>query len=284
MTGIKDRRRRELAITVYGAEGGAAPLGAALLKAALRLKRALSGRPELCGRAVEKILGLVPARLEIRLWNGEKILLNAPSDLGNLLCDIDGIIIRDQYNCGSLAGKIVADAGANIGLFSLYAAALGAKKVYAFEAVAETYKILRRNLALNGAPKAIKAVNIALGARKGTAVIKFNTLGEGSAMIDCGDAFVNRGITYTARRKVRVAPLDGLVKGRVDFIKIDVEGYEKNVLLGAEQIIKKYKPVLSMAAYHRPADKKVLPKTVLGLRADYEIALKTFAEDDFYCK
>ena len=39
MTGIKDRRRRELAITVYGAEGGAAPLGAALLKAALRLKR-----------------------------------------------------------------------------------------------------------------------------------------------------------------------------------------------------------------------------------------------------
>ncbi|MDO8804275.1 MAG: FkbM family methyltransferase [Elusimicrobiota bacterium] len=298
MTGIKDRRRRELAITVYGIDGKAVCLNSAVLKAALRMKRALPGRPDLCGRAVEKILGLVPVRLEIRLWNGEKLLFNAPSDLGNFLCDVDGIIIRDQYNAGSLAphfgpgtgksaglaGKVVVDAGANIGLFSLYAAALGAKKVYAFEAVAETYKILKRNLALNGSPKVVKAVNIALGAESGSAEIMFNTLGEGSAMIDCGDPLVNRGITYTGRRRVKVAPLDGLVKGCVHFIKIDVEGYEKNVLLGAEGIIKKYKPVLSLAAYHRPADKKALPEAVRGLRADYKITLKTFAEDDFYCE
>ncbi|MDD2806843.1 MAG: FkbM family methyltransferase, partial [Elusimicrobiales bacterium] len=108
--------------------------------------------------------------------------------------------------------------------------------------------------------------------------------GEGSSMIDCGDAGVNREITYSGRRIVKVAPLDGLVKGRVDFIKIDVEGYEKNVLLGAERIIKKYKPVLSLAAYHRPADKKNLPKVILGLRDDYKITIKTFAEHDLYCE
>ena len=173
------------------------------------------------------------------------------------------------------------DAGANIGLFSLYARALGAGKVYSFEAVAETSRILRRNLALNGA---MKAVNIALGAEKGKAEIKFNTRGEGSSMIDCGDAGVNREITYSGRRLVKVVPLDSLVKGRVDFIKIDVEGYEKNVLLGAERIIKKYKPVLSLAAYHRAADKKVLPKVIQGLRADYKITLKKFAEQDLYCE
>lgn len=284
MTALQDRRGRGLAITVYGADGAARGLCAAALEAALRVKRALPGKPELCAKAIGKILGLAPARLGIRLWNGKKILLNAPDDLGNFLCELDGIIIRDQYNAENLDGKIVADAGANIGLFSLYAAALGAKKVYSFEAVAETYTIFKKNLALNGALKAVKAFNLALGAEKGSAEIKFNTRGEGSSMIDCGDAGVNRDITYSGRRAVQVAPLDGLVKGRVDFIKIDVEGYEKNVLLGAEKMIKKYKPVLSLAAYHRPADKKALPKVVRGLRGDYKITLNTFAEHDLYCE
>lgn len=281
MAAIKDRKGRGLELTVYGADGAAARLDAAGLEAALRLKRALPGKPELCAGAIRKILGLAPLRLELRLWNGKKILLNVPADPGNFLCDIDGIIIRDQYNAGDLAGKTVVDAGANIGLFSLYARALGAKKIYAFEAVAETCKILRRNLALNGG---LKAVNIALGAEKGRAELKFNTRGEGSSMIDCGDAGVNREITYSGRRSVKTAPLDALVKGRVDFMKIDVEGYEKKVLLGAGRIIKEYKPVLSLAAYHRPADKKTLPKVILGLRGDYKITLNTFAEHDFYCE
>ena len=177
----------------------------------------------------------------------------------------------------------MVDAGANIGLFSLYALAAGAEKIYAFEAVAETYELLRRNLALNGVLKRVKALNTALGAENGAAGIKFNTRGEGSSMIDCGDPGVNRGITYSGRRVVKVVKLDSLVKGRVDFIKADVEGYEKNVLLGAVEIIKKYKPVLSLAAYHRPSDKKTLPETVRGLRADYTITLNTFAEHDLYC-
>ncbi len=281
MKAIKDRRGRSVFLAAYSAAGEAVHIGAAVLEAALRLKRALAGKPELCAGAIKKILGLAPVRLEIRLWNGEKILLNTPADLGNFLNDVDGIILRDQYDAGSLAGKTVVDAGANIGLFSLYARALGAKKIYAFEAVAETCRILRSNFALNGS---LKAFNIALGAENGKAELKFNTRGEGSSMIDCGDAGVNREITYSGRRTVKVAPLDGLVKGRVDFIKIDVEGYEKNVLLGAERIIKKYKPVLSLAAYHRPADKKNLPKVILGLRDDYKIAIKTFAEHDFYCE
>ncbi|MDD5209421.1 MAG: FkbM family methyltransferase [Elusimicrobiales bacterium] len=281
MKAIRDRRGRSVFLTAYSAAGEAVHIGAAVLEAALRLKRALAGKPELCAGAIKKILGLAPVQLEIRLWNGKKILLNTPADLGNFLNDVDGIILRDQYNAGSLAGKSVVDAGANIGLFSLYARALGAKKIYAFEAVAETCRILSSNFALNGP---LKAFNIALGAENGKAELKFNTRGEGSSMIDCGDAGVNREITYSGRRTVKVAPLDGLVKGRVDFIKIDVEGYEKNVLLGAERIIKKYKPVLSLAAYHRPADKKNLPKVILGLRGDYKIAIKTFAEHDFYCE
>ena len=281
MTAIKDRRGRVLVLTAAGADGRTAELDAAALEAALRLKRALPGKPELCAGAIKKLLGFAPVRLRIRLWNGKEFLLNAPADLGNFISDVNGIIVRDQYNAVDLAGKTVVDAGANIGLFSLYARALGAKKIHSFEAVAETHKILSRNLALNGP---LKAVNIALGAEKGEAELKFNTRGEGSSMIASGDAGVNGGITYSGRRLVKVAPLDALVRGRVDFIKIDVEGYEKNVLLGAARIIKEYKPVLSLAAYHRPADKKELPRLIRGLRADYKVTLNTFAEHDFYCE
>jgi FkbM family methyltransferase len=222
--------------------------------------------------------------VELSFWNGEKMLLNAPADLGNFLSDIEGIIIQDQYNVPDLAGKTVIDAGANIGMFSLYALALGAKKIYAFEAVAETFEFFKRNLALNGSPKAIKAVCSALGAKNGKAEIRFSDRGEGSSTIDCGEDSIGQDINFPFRRTVKVAPLDGLVKGRVDLIKIDVEGYEKNVLLGAERLIKKYKPVLSLSAYHRPSDRKTLPEIVRGLRGDYKIKLHRFAEHDFYCE
>ena len=57
MTGIKDRHGRGLSLTVYGADGAERELGAAALEAALRLKRALAGKPELCAGAVKKYSG-----------------------------------------------------------------------------------------------------------------------------------------------------------------------------------------------------------------------------------
>ncbi len=283
MKPIKDRHGRGLAIALYGADGEILRLDAARLEAALRLKRALPGKPVLCARALEKLFGLVPVRLEVGLWNGKKISFHVSADLGNFINDIDCLIVRDQYNAAKVKGGLVADAGANIGVFSLYARALGAKKVYAYEPVKETFELLKANLVLNRAGAAIKAVNIALGKEKGQAEIQFNTRGEGSAMIKGAGVEVNRAVVYSGRRFVPVAPLDSLVKGRLDFIKMDVEGYEANVLLGAAGLIRKYKPVLSFSAYHRKADKKELPKTVAVIRPDYAITLNTFAEHDFYC-
>jgi FkbM family methyltransferase len=284
MKAIKDRQGRRVRLTLYAAGGKHVESGPEALAAALRLRRALPGRPALCARGLEKIFGLVPARLGLRLWNGKELLFNAPADLPNFISDIDGIILKDQYDAGGVAGRTVIDAGANLGLFSLYALALGAKKIYAFEAVAETFALLKANLALNRAGSAVKAVNIALGKARGRAELLYNTRGEGSARLAGPEPETGRGVTYACRRQVPVAPLDALVKTRPGFIKIDVEGQEENVLLGAAGLIKKYKPVLSFAAYHRKADKKNLPAALRGLRADYCITLNTFAEHDFLCR
>ena len=102
-------------------------------------------------------------------------------------------------------------------------------------------------------------------------------------MIECPGTAVNRGVRYSGVRLVKLAPLDALVRGRVDFIKIDVEGYEEEVLKGAGRLISRHKPVLSFAAYHRKTDGRTLPKTVLSLRNDYKIRRNSFAEQDLYC-
>ena len=285
---IRDRHGRGLDVTFYGANGRSVKLTPAGLEAAIRVKQALlakqalPGAPDLFARSCRKLLGLKPVKLGLRLWNGKRIFFNVPPDIGNFIKDVDGIILRDQYSAGAVCGKIVADAGANIGIFSLYARALGAKKIYAFEAVLETFAMLKRNLELNRAGGKIEAVNIALGKEKGSAELMYGPNGEGSAMIACGGG-VNRGLAYPGRREVRIAPLDALIGEKIGFLKMDVEGYEKNVLLGAAGIIAGDKPVLSFSAYHRKNDVKELPRTVLRIRDDYKINFNAFAEDNFYC-
>ena len=58
--------------------------------------------------------------------------------------------------------------------------------------------------------------------------------------------------------KVKAEKLDNIIQNRkIGFIKIDVEGHEKNVLIGAEQIIKKCKPNLLIEIEERHTNDKV---------------------------
>lgn len=71
---------------------------------------------------------------------------------------------------------------------------------------------------------------------------------------------------------------------------MDVEGYEEKVLLGARKTIKKYKPVLSFSAYHKPDDRQRLPRVIKSIRPDYKCVLcpevegSTIREETFYCE
>jgi hypothetical protein len=58
------------------------------------------------------------------------------------------------------------------------------------------------------------------------------------------------------------------------FIKMDIEGAEKEALLGSAEIIKRMKPKLAICAYHKSEDIYELPRTILGLRDDYRFILR----------
>ena len=41
---------------------------------------------------------------------------------------------------------------------------------------------------------------------------------------------------------------------KVDFIKLDIEGNEKNALIGAKNVIRNHLPLICLSAYHKPED------------------------------
>lgn len=65
--------------------------------------------------------------------------------------------------------------------------------------------------------------------------------------------------------------VDNIVKDKVTFIKMDIEGAELKALEGARQTITKYLPKLYVCAYHRNEDMFTLPLKIKELCGDYKI-------------
>ena len=71
----------------------------------------------------------------------------------------------------------------------------------------------------------------------------------------------------TASEGVQCVTLDSVFFDKsCDFIKMDIEGFEKEALSGATASIEKFKPILAISAYHRPDDFFALPLLIKSMR------------------
>lgn len=61
---------------------------------------------------------------------------------------------------------------------------------------------------------------------------------------------------------------------KVDFIKADIEGAERDMLKGAKRVLREFAPKLSICTYHLPDDKEVLEKLILEANSKYRIEHK----------
>lgn len=77
--------------------------------------------------------------------------------------------------------------------------------------------------------------------------------------------------------RVETITIDDMLKGqRASYIKMNIEGSEKEALAGAAQTIQKYKPRLAIAGYHRTDDFWKIPLLMKTYRDDYRIYLRSY--------
>ena len=135
------------------------------------------------------------------------------------------------------------DVGANVGAVTLalakYAGPHG--KVYAFEPGPPNQQRLRRNLALNPALAArTEVLECGVGERPGELWWAEETGNPGNALLS--------ELSEKGTHQIPVITLDGFVRerplDRVNFVKIDVEGMELQVMRGARELLRKFHPAL----------------------------------------
>lgn len=139
-------------------------------------------------------------------------------------------------------GDVVVDVGANIGLFSLILSDLVGEQgqVYSFEPIPLLKKKLVNNINLNRI-KNVKTFESGIGDKESEIEIFLNPEQSGLS-----SAVAKPSGNYTSQ-KVKLTTLDNFFlsrKEKVSFIKIDTEGYEPQVLLGAKELISRDNPVI----------------------------------------
>ncbi|MBQ7982075.1 MAG: FkbM family methyltransferase [Clostridia bacterium] len=88
-----------------------------------------------------------------------------------------------------------------------------------------------------------------------------------------------RGITVSQAKEKQIeaqAPDAVLGGAQIDYIKYDVEGAEREALLGTAQTIRTYAPKLLVSLYHRTEDLYVLPQLIHAMQPQYRMYLRRF--------
>jgi FkbM family methyltransferase len=163
--------------------------------------------------------------------NGSKMMLDVNDE--GLPQDLMMNPIREEYATKMLAkiikaGDCVVDIGANMGYYALLESKLAGENgiVYAIEPVNKTFEILQQNIALNSYCN-IEAVNLGIGEQTGIATMFIGNHSNLNSMT------IIPGMV-TRQIRVQIDSLDHFLVGRKypKFIRMDVEGYEYDILKG----------------------------------------------------
>ena len=176
-----------------------------------------------------------------------------------------------EYERGTVLigrGDVVVDSGSHLGVFTRIAVLRGASRVVAFEPQPDVVTCFRRTFAKEIASGQVTMVAKAVWEQAGT--LAFDGAGLGFHAVDS-----QRSVSTTTGRLMPVTTIDDTVEAlglpRVDFIKMDIEGAERQALRGARRTIARWKPSLSICAYHRPDDAEAIPAVVRNARPDYHV-------------
>lgn len=140
-------------------------------------------------------------------------------------------------------GEVLFDIGANVGVYTIYAALNRQVRVLAFEPLAANYFLLNRNIEENGLSDTVSAYCLALNDTDMTGSFHVRDTGFGSALSSFAEAIDHNGDSFTARFEQGMIgmTLDGFIEGFAppfpNHIKIDVDGIEDKIVTGAARTL-----------------------------------------------
>jgi FkbM family methyltransferase len=166
-------------------------------------------------------------------------------------------------------GDVVIDAGSCWGDTTLAFSARAGKhgRVFGFEMIEENLAVLRGNLAEN--PDLAETIEIIESPLASTSGREYWVSSNGAAS--------TLKQTPGEGKRVISTSIDDFVQSRnlptVNFIKFDIEGAEKDALLGAKETIRRHKPTLAVSVYHKNEDIIELPRIIKTLYPQYSLYL-----------
>ena len=167
--------------------------------------------------------------------------------------------------------KDALDIGVYRGVYS-YKLSQNFKNIHSFEPNPLLFPYLEKNL--KKIVKNIKLYNLALSDKNGVAELKLPTRSKSifktniEELYKLGAATIHpdNNIKKYKKFSIKTAKLDDIgINNKIGFIKIDVEGHEKNVLMGGKSLIKEHKPVMLVEIEERHT-KKPIKETINFIR------------------
>jgi len=163
---------------------------------------------------------LLNTKLTLRIRSGPRLKARV-RDMGDPL-DVFGLGAYD-FRVDWTQAQYVVDAGANVGSFTLFAIAHGARQILAVEPNPETYDLLLENIRLSGVEDRVLTLNRAVAATPGRTTL-FSPKMSTAASILAGSDSAASAVTVEGVTLREVIESTGWP--RVDLMKIDIEGSE----------------------------------------------------------
>lgn len=140
------------------------------------------------------------------------------------------------------------------------------KKIYAFEPEKDNFDVLISTIDKAGLKNITNALMYGISDKVEEGYLSEETIDTMSSKISSDKTNI----------KIDLKTIDSLdidVKGNL-LIKMDIEGYELNALIGAKSTIQRYTPYLAICLYHKMEDILEIPKYILSINPNYNIYLR----------
>jgi FkbM family methyltransferase len=178
-------------------------------------------------------------------------------------------------------GDIVFDCGAHVGVFTDMALRRGASKVVSIEPDPVNLECLRRNFSQEISDGRVIVVPKGVWSKEQMITLYTSASNSGSNTM-IADRISSRD---SGKFEVPVTTLDKIVQElhlpRVDFIKMDIEGAEREALRGASGTLARDFPRLMLDSYHLPDDMQVLPVVIHQANPRYAMTCGPCEEGSF---